>query len=319
MACGLVDGHHQEGTLTTHTAGLHLLAEYHHCDSRILDDQPTVAALMERAVLESGATIVKSVFHRFSPQGVSGVVVIQESHLSVHTWPETGYAAVDFYTCGDLDPRRAHPILAAGLGAQCGELMLVNRGVPEGPMRMERLGWDGARLGEGPRSGEALLPAPTTYFLVSGAAEGPSTLNAFDHALLDAGIGDTNLVRMSSILPPGVRRTCPHPLPPGALVPVAYARKLSERAGETIAAAVAIALPEDPALPGLIMEHHGAAPLAEISSAVRTMAIAGMEHRRRPIRDVVVEGAEHRVVGHGCAFAAVVLWHDAAPPRRNHV
>ncbi len=306
--------------MTVHTVGKHLLAEYHHCDSRILDDQPKVAALMERAVLESGATIVQSVFHRFSPQGVSGVVVIQESHMSVHTWPENGYASVDFYTCGDLDPRRAHPILAEGLGSQCGELMLVTRGVPEGPMVTERLGWDGTRPGDAAGPGEALLPSPTTYFMVSGAAEGPSTLNAFDHALLDAGIGDTNLVRMSSILPPGVRRTCPRPLPPGALVPVAYARMLSGQAGETIAAAVAIALPEDPAQPGLIMEHHGAASLAEISSAVRTMAIAGMEHRRRRIRDVVVEGAEHRVVDHGCAFAAVVLWHDAAPPpRRNHV
>jgi arginine decarboxylase len=233
----------------------------------------------------------------------------------VHTWPEHRYAAVDFYTCGDLDPAVAHPLLARGLGARAGELMLVDRGDPSGPMRTERRQWDaagppeGSVLAGGPGArAETLLPAPTCYFLASGAAEGPTELNAFDHALLDAGVGDTNLVRMSSILPPGLPRTGPLPLPPGALVPVAYARMSSSTPGEVIAAAIAIGLPTDPTQPGLIMEHHDAAPLSEVRRAVRAMAIAGMEHRGRAIADVIVEGAEHRVVDHGCAFASVVLW-----------
>jgi S-adenosylmethionine/arginine decarboxylase-like enzyme len=69
------------------------------------------------------------VFQPFEPHGVSGVVVIEESHISIHTWPEHGYAAVDFYTCGHADPEIAHEFLAAGLGAAHAEVMYVDRGL----------------------------------------------------------------------------------------------------------------------------------------------------------------------------------------------
>jgi S-adenosylmethionine decarboxylase proenzyme len=63
---------------------------------------------MKDAVRTSGATIIDSTFHTFSPHGVSGVIVIAESHMAIHTWPEYGYAAVDFFTCGDtVDPWKA--------------------------------------------------------------------------------------------------------------------------------------------------------------------------------------------------------------------
>lgn len=267
---------------------------------------------MKNAALAAGAHIVQAVFHQFAPQGVSGVVVVEESHISVHTWPEAGYAAVDFYTCGETDPAKAHAVLVEGLGATSGELMRVQRGNLDGLMKTERLEWENPSpafpVDIQPRN--TLLPDPSHYFMVAGSSEGPTPLNAFDNALLAAGIGDTNLVRMSSILPPRVEIMEPRPLPPGALVPVAYAEMTSSNPGETIAAAVAIAFPQDESLPGLIMEHHAAASREEVEAEVRRMAVAGMEHRRRPIKDVVVRGAEHVVGTTGCAYAAVVLWHD---------
>ncbi|MFT7622495.1 MAG: S-adenosylmethionine decarboxylase proenzyme [Myxococcota bacterium] len=111
------------------TRGQHLIAEYWQCQGSVLNDLDAIEALMKAGAVAAGATIVRSTFHRFAPNGVSGVVVIQESHLSVHTWPEKGYAAIDFYTCGDCDPRLAHEVLVAGLAAASGELLILERGV----------------------------------------------------------------------------------------------------------------------------------------------------------------------------------------------
>lgn len=261
-----------------------------------------------RGVVNAGTQVLRTVFHQLEPRGVRGVIVLPESHMSIHTWPETGYAAVDFYTCGSFDPQAAHPHLAEALGAQSADLILVHRGQDDRKMRVEHKRFD---VSATPfrSAGPTLLPAPSQYFLVSGSAEGPTELNAFDHALLAAGVGDTNLVRLSSILPPHVERVEPKPLPPGALLPIAYSAMTSSEPGITIAATVAIALPVDENLPGLIMEHHGADTLERVSATVRSMAIAGMEHRGRAIRDVIVEGAEHTVTHVGTAFAGVVLWH----------
>ena len=73
--------------------------------------------------------MVAEVLQPFAPEGVSGVVVIEESHLSVHTWPEQGYAAVDFYTCGDCLPQRAYEVLFEALKAERAELLVVRRGL----------------------------------------------------------------------------------------------------------------------------------------------------------------------------------------------
>ena len=81
--------------------GSHILIEAYDCDPEILDDIEVVEETMVDAALKAGAEVREVAFHKFSPQGVSGVVVISESHLSVHTWPEFGYAAVDVFTCGD--------------------------------------------------------------------------------------------------------------------------------------------------------------------------------------------------------------------------
>ena len=85
--------------------GRHILVEYYDCDTNVLDDTSRIEEILMNGTRASGATIVSQEFHHFSPHGVSGMVVIAESHVSVHTWPEYGYAAVDIFTCGDtIDP-----------------------------------------------------------------------------------------------------------------------------------------------------------------------------------------------------------------------
>lgn len=85
--------------------GRHLIVEYYGCDEQLINDVLYMERCMEQAAEAAGATIVHSTFHHFSPHGVSGVVVIEESHLAVHTWPEYGHASVDLFTCGEaLDP-----------------------------------------------------------------------------------------------------------------------------------------------------------------------------------------------------------------------
>ena len=117
--------------------GRHLLVEYKDCDQKVLNDRRLIEELMRNAATAAGTTIVTSVFHPFFPQGISGVVVIEESHLSIHTWPEYGYAAVDFFTCGDGLPERAYEVLKSGLKAQSAEVMYVNRGAVSETPAME--------------------------------------------------------------------------------------------------------------------------------------------------------------------------------------
>ena len=81
--------------------GRHILVEYYNCNKEILKDHKIIEEHMKEAAIVSNATIVTSCFHKFNPWGVSGAVIIQESHLTIHTWPEYGYAAVDLFTCGD--------------------------------------------------------------------------------------------------------------------------------------------------------------------------------------------------------------------------
>jgi S-adenosylmethionine decarboxylase len=79
--------------------GWHLILELYECDAGRLDDLAAIQSYLMSATRASGATILDQRFHKFSPQGVSGVIVIAESHVSIHTWPEHGYAAVDYFSC----------------------------------------------------------------------------------------------------------------------------------------------------------------------------------------------------------------------------
>jgi arginine decarboxylase len=155
-----------------------------------------------------------------------------------------------------------------------------------------------------------IIKTPTKFFLVSGSSEGFSLLNAFDGALLASGVGDTNLVRMSSILPPGCVeiKPPPVPLPQGALVPTAYASINSDVPGETISAAVAIGVPKDASRAGLIMEYSARAEEKVVLEQVKKMAEKGMEVRKRAIKEIMAISATYKVVTTGAVFAAVVLW-----------
>jgi spermidine synthase len=109
--------------------GRHILVEFHGCSAEILNDVPRIESGMVNAAKEAGATIISSVFHHFSPFGVSGVVVIQESHLAIHTWPEYRYAAVDLFTCGDsVNPWVSYEMLKAAFQAEHGSAVELNRG-----------------------------------------------------------------------------------------------------------------------------------------------------------------------------------------------
>ena len=141
----------------------------------------------------------------------------------------------------------------------------------------------------------------------AGNAEGGTPLNAFDNALLAAGIGNINLVRISSILPPGVELV---PLPRikrGAIVPTAFAAQTGEVPGEVIAAAVGWARPEDPTKNGVIMEFHDKATKEEAERMIVQMLEEAFRVRGERIRDMQVFATEHRVEHTGCALAAVTL------------
>jgi len=120
------------------TAGRHLLVEYRDCEPEVLDDRARLEALLGEAAAAANATVVGAVFRRFSGQGITGVLVLEESHISIHSWPEAGYAAVDFYTCGDCDPDAARGVLERGLGATAVEVVAVERGRHDRAMRVVR-------------------------------------------------------------------------------------------------------------------------------------------------------------------------------------
>jgi arginine decarboxylase len=154
-----------------------------------------------------------------------------------------------------------------------------------------------------------VFKTPTKYYLVAGSSEGYSELNAFDGALLASKVGNTNLVKMSSILPPKCEKiNVIEQLPYGALVPVAYASMTTSLKGEIISSAVAIAYPKDEEKPGLIMEYSARGHKEDIESIVRNMAKEGMAMRGEELKEIESISVEHKVDRTGATFAAVVLW-----------
>jgi S-adenosylmethionine decarboxylase len=110
--------------------GRHLLLELFDCDSDAINNLEAVKGALVEAAKRAHATIVDVVFHEFNPFGVSGVVVIAESHLSIHTWPEYRYAAVDIFSCGDtLKPDVAVRYLVEQFGAERTSAVEMQRGM----------------------------------------------------------------------------------------------------------------------------------------------------------------------------------------------
>ena len=112
--------------------GRHLLLELKICNEEVLDDLDFLKDCLNEAAIQSGATVVGESFYHFSPHGVSGVVNIAESHISIHTWPEYRYAAVDVFTCGDdVDPEKAARLITERLEAKNHSLIELRRGILE--------------------------------------------------------------------------------------------------------------------------------------------------------------------------------------------
>src|SRR5262245_26842408 len=110
--------------------GRHVLLELFDCDPEAINSLDVVKSSLVEAAKRAHATIVDVVFHEFNPFGISGVVVIAESHLAIHTWPEYRYAAVDVFSCGEvLQPQVAVDYLVEQLGAGRGSVVEVQRGV----------------------------------------------------------------------------------------------------------------------------------------------------------------------------------------------
>jgi arginine decarboxylase len=141
----------------------------------------------------------------------------------------------------------------------------------------------------------------------AGHAEGGTALNAFDNALLAAGIGNINLIKVSSILPPDVPVIELPKIKPGALIPTAYAAMTSDVPGATVAAAVGYAVPDDPAKNGVIMEFHGEATREEAEAQIQAMLEEAFRVRGEAIREMRIHAAAHTVEKIGCALAAITL------------
>lgn len=109
--------------------GRHVLLELYECDPDLLKFPPDSERILLDAAAAMGATVMGSHFHAFPEHGVSGVIVIAESHLTVHTWPEHGYAAVDVFSCGDLNLEAGIGLLSLEFGAERVEEKLIERGL----------------------------------------------------------------------------------------------------------------------------------------------------------------------------------------------
>ena len=116
--------------------GRQILIEFYECQSEVLIDRNRIRQYTLEAARHAGATVISDTFHHFKPDGVSGVVVIAESHISIHTWPEHRYAAVDVFTCGDsVDPWGVPHYLQGKLQAENVSSMEIKRGLFPSPVK----------------------------------------------------------------------------------------------------------------------------------------------------------------------------------------
>ena len=138
--------------------GRHILVEFYNCSPELMNDVVYIETSMVEAAEKASATVINSTFHHFSPYGVSGVVVIQESHLAIHTWPEYGYAAVDLFTCGDsVNPWVSYDHLKEAFKASHGSAMECLRGQLNSLKRAD-FNFEASRSAA---PGEEVLPLPT--------------------------------------------------------------------------------------------------------------------------------------------------------------
>lgn len=110
--------------------GKHAIAEFYECNEELLNSVEKIDELLTNSAIKCGATIVEKCFHHFNPYGVSGVIIIAESHISIHTWPEYGYAAVDIFTCGTkCDTKKAYEYLVKAFMSKKSSYNELQRGL----------------------------------------------------------------------------------------------------------------------------------------------------------------------------------------------
>ena len=116
--------------MTRFVAGIHCILELNGCPYELLDDEAFVRGSVEQASEKALSTLLNLNSHKFSPQGVTAVGLLAESHLAIHTWPEMNYAAVDIFTCGKFaDPRKACDFLVGHFKAERHSMIVLERGV----------------------------------------------------------------------------------------------------------------------------------------------------------------------------------------------
>lgn len=152
-----------------------------------------------------------------------------------------------------------------------------------------------------------MLPTPRKFTICAGSSEGPTRLNAFDNALLAAGIGNLNLLRVSSVLPPGAEYVEKLSIPPGSLTPTAYGTITSDVPGQRIAAAVGIGFTKDSF--GMIMEYSGLCSQEEAERVVSDMVREAFKVRGLQLEKIMCKGSDIVVDKIATAFAAVALWY----------
>ncbi|WP_163538142.1 adenosylmethionine decarboxylase [Gracilibacillus sp. YIM 98692] len=120
------------------TKSRHVIAELWHCNLDLLNDIDKLERIFVHAALKAGAEVREVAFHKFAPVGISGVVIISESHLAIHSFPEHSYASIDVYTCGEMiNPHVAVRYIEEELGAQTTEKIEIPRGL--GQMQLKKV------------------------------------------------------------------------------------------------------------------------------------------------------------------------------------
>ncbi|MCM1983113.1 adenosylmethionine decarboxylase [Lyngbya confervoides] len=114
------------------SVGRHCILELYECPKHLLDDQPFIQTTLRKAALIAKSTLLGELSHKFDPQGVTALVLLAESHISIHTWPEAGYAAVDVFTCGEHTlPEEASEYIALALESGRHSLSTLPRSGPQ--------------------------------------------------------------------------------------------------------------------------------------------------------------------------------------------
>ncbi|MEO0202919.1 MAG: arginine decarboxylase, pyruvoyl-dependent [candidate division WOR-3 bacterium] len=145
-------------------------------------------------------------------------------------------------------------------------------------------------------------------YICSGVGKGSTPLNAFDNALISAGVGNYNLLKVSSIVPPNVEIVNSIDLKPGSLLPIAYGYTISKDEGKVISSAVSIAIPKNRNNIGVIMEVSGYYSEEEIRKIAYNMALEAMKFRNLEIDFIEVKSACDIVKGYTCVFSGVAIF-----------